>query len=392
MQHDKLITYTVPCYNSAAYMDRCIESILACSAPDIEVIIVDDGSTKDETAEKADDWARRYPDVVRAIHQENGGHGAAVMTGIQNARGLYFKVVDSDDWLDNDANLEVLETLQRFSEDEDFGGGVFNGGALAGACGEGGSCESEPPSGETLEGATHAGESCDENATEDAPLDLLVCNYVYEHVSDGTERVMGYGKQLPSGHVFSWDDIGRFDPSQYMLMHALIYRTDVLRMCGLKLPHHTFYVDVIYAYVPLPWCRRLYYLDVAPYRYLVGREDQSVNEQVMIGLRGDQLRVTRAVIDAYRLEDIENDRLRGYMVNYLAISMVASTVFCYLAGTPEDDERRKEIWAHLKERDPWAYKAVRKTFTGAWVSWPGRLGRDMTVNGYKLVRKIFKFN
>jgi hypothetical protein len=102
--------------------------------------------------------------------------------------------------------------------------------------------------------------------------------------------------------------------------------------------------------------------------------------------------VTRAVIDAYRLEDIENGKLRDCMVNYLAISMVASTVFCYLLDAPEDDEKRKEIWAHLKERDLWAYKAVRKTFTGLWVSWPGRFGRDMTVNGYKLVRKIFKFN
>jgi glycosyltransferase involved in cell wall biosynthesis len=364
---DKLITYTVPCYNSAAYMDRCIESILACGAPDIEVVIVDDGSTEDDTSEKADAWERRHPGIVRAIHQENGGHGAAVMTGIRNARGLYFKVVDSDDWLDNDANLEVLETLRRFS-DEGAPGGTPRGG------------------GEPRDGGSRG------EPQDNAPLDLLVCNYVYEHVSDGTERTMAYRKQLPAGRVFSWDDIGRFNPSQYMLMHALIYRTDVLRDCGLELPRHTFYVDVIYAYVPLPWCRRLYYLDAAPYRYLVGREDQSVNEQVMIGLRGDQLQVTRAVIDAYRLEDVESPKLRGYMVNYLAISMVASTVFCYLSGTPEDDERRKGIWAHLKERDPWAYRAVRRTFTGSWVSWPGRFGRDMTVNGYKLVRKIFKFN
>lgn len=356
-QHEKLITYTVPCYNSAEYMDRCIESILECDASDIEIIIVDDGSTEDDTAEKADEWKRQHPGTIRVIHQENGGHGAAVMTGIRNARGLYFKVVDSDDWLDNDANLEVLETLRRFSND----GSLSDG-------------------------------SCDNDLRDDAPLDLLVCNYVYEHVSDGTERVMEYSKQLPAGHVFSWEDIGRFNPSQYMLMHALIYRTDVLRACGLELPCHTFYVDVIYAYVPLPWCQRLYYIDVAPYRYLVGRDDQSVNEQVMIGLRGDQLRVNRAVIDAYHIEDIKSPKLRDYMVNYLAISMVASTVFCYLSGTPEDDEKRKEIWEHLKERDPWAYKAVRKTFTGSWVSWPGRFGRDMTVNGYKLVRKIFKFN
>ena len=64
----------------------------------MEIIIVDDGSS-DRTAEIADDYAEKYPTIVKAIHQENGGHGQAVNTGIKNATGLYFKVVDSDDWV-----------------------------------------------------------------------------------------------------------------------------------------------------------------------------------------------------------------------------------------------------------------------------------------------------
>ena len=96
---DKLITFAVPCYNSAAYMDHCVETLLQ-GGDDIEIILVDDGSTKDDTPAICDRYAQQYPDIVRAIHQENGGHGEGVNQGIRNARGVYYKVVDSDDWVD----------------------------------------------------------------------------------------------------------------------------------------------------------------------------------------------------------------------------------------------------------------------------------------------------
>ena len=107
----KTISFAVPCYNSAAYMDKCIESLLACG-DDIEIIIVDDGSTKDDTPQKADAWQEAHPGIIRAIHQENGGHGAAVNTGLAAAEGLYFKVVDSDDWLDENAMRQVMAYLR----------------------------------------------------------------------------------------------------------------------------------------------------------------------------------------------------------------------------------------------------------------------------------------
>ena len=88
----KTISFAVPCYNSAAYMDTCIESILKCG-DDIEILIVDDGSTKDDTAAKADAWQERHPGLIRAIHKENGGHGSAVNMGLANATGRYFKAV-----------------------------------------------------------------------------------------------------------------------------------------------------------------------------------------------------------------------------------------------------------------------------------------------------------
>lgn len=99
----KLLSVAIPCYNSEAYMSKCINSLLI-GGEEVEIIIVDDGSS-DRTAEIADDYAEKYPTIVKAIHQENGGHGQAVNTGIKNATGLYFKVVDSDDWVNQDATM-----------------------------------------------------------------------------------------------------------------------------------------------------------------------------------------------------------------------------------------------------------------------------------------------
>lgn len=338
----KLITYAIPCYNSAEYMDACIESILACNRPDdIEIIIVDDGSTKDNTLEKAQVWESTNPGVVRAIHQENGGHGAAVMTGIESARGTYFKVVDSDDWLDNDANVAMLDKLASFDE----------------------------------------------------PIDLMLVNYVYEHTVDNTQEVMKYTRMLPVDQLFTWDDCGHFGLTKYILMHSVIYRTQMLRDCGLTLPRHTFYVDNIFVYVPLPECKRIYYMDVDLYRYFIGREDQSVNETVMIGRIDQQLRVTRIMIDSFLLErDVKSSRLRSYMRNYLTMMMVICTVFSMMSDRPDKEQMRADIWKYLREQDHETYVKIRRSVMGVGTHLPGKAGDRVLLSAYHIAQKVFKFN
>ena len=338
----KLITYAIPCYNSAEYMDACIESILACNRPDdIEIIIVDDGSTKDNTLEKAQVWESTNPGVVRAIHQENGGHGAAVMTGLENARGLYFKVVDSDDWLDNDANVAMLDKLASFDE----------------------------------------------------PIDLMLVNYVYERTVDNTQEVMKYTRMLPVDQLFTWDDCGHFGLTKYILMHSVIYRTQMLRDCGLTLPRHTFYVDNIFVYVPLPECKRIYYMDIDLYRYFIGREDQSVNETVMIGRIDQQLRVTRIMIDSFLLErDVKSSRLRSCMRNYLTMMMVICTVFSMMSDRPDKEQMRADIWKYLREHDHETYVKIRRSVMGVGTHLPGKAGDRVLLSAYHIAQKVFKFN
>ena len=339
----KLITFAVPCYNSAAYMRHCIETLLS-AGEQAEIILVDDGSVKDETPAICDEYAAQYPTIVKAIHQENGGHGEGVNQGIRNATGLYYKVVDSDDWLDTAALKTVLAKLQTLV------------------------------------------------ARGTAP-DLMICNYVYEHVEDNTRHTVRYTNVFPENRLFSWMHVGHFRPDQNLLMHSVIYRTQVLRDCGMVLPKHTFYVDNIFVYQPLPYVKSMYYMDLDLYRYFIGRDDQSVNEKNMIKRVDQQLRVTRIMmeaVDVYALP-VTQDKLRAYMLNYFSMMMAISSIFLTLDGSPEAMEKRKQLWADLKAHDPRLYRRCRFSVAEA-CNLPGWLGCKLSIGGYRIAQKLFKFN
>lgn len=342
----KTITFGIPCYNSAEYMDHCISSIVEGSheAEDVQVVIVDDGSTKDDTFERARDWERRYPSIVKAVHQENGGHGRAVMAAIEHAGGAYFKVVDSDDWVDAEALEALLERLRSFVRYE-------------------------------------------------VQVDLVVTNYVYEHAEDGKQRTIDYGFALPKGKVIGWSQIGHFNMAQYMLMHALCYRTEVLRTCGLDLPAHTFYVDNIYAYVPLPHCETLYYLDVDLYRYFIGREDQSVNLDVQIARVDQQLRVTHIMMHAYHLyDDVPVKELRRYMIGHLTLMLSVCSVISKMSDAPDARTNLDVFWHEFQRYDMRMYNRARHGLVGTFMNFRGPVGERVTIGIYHAAQKLFKFN
>lgn len=341
----KLLSIAIPCYNSEKYMRKCVDSLLE-GGEDVEIIIVNDGSTKDRTAEIADEYAERYPSIVKAVHQKNGGHGAAVNTGIKNATGLYFKVVDSDDWVKRSAYLKVLDKLREFAGGQE-------------------------------------------------PLDMLVCNFVYEKEGEKRRKVMHYHHILPGGEIFSWEDCHHFVKGHYILMHSVIFRTGMLRECGLQLPEHTFYVDNIYVFEPLPYVKRMYYLDVNLYRYYIGREGQSVNEDIMISRIDQQIKVNKIMMDYFvekKQELLENKRLYQYMYNYLEIITTVSSVLLIRSGTKENLVKKREVWEYLKSKDRKLYGRMRHGFMGSAMNLPGRVGRGISVGGYKICQKLFKFN
>ncbi|WP_194611366.1 glycosyltransferase family 2 protein [Clostridium vitabionis] len=338
----KLLTFAVPCYNSAEYMRKCIESLLP-GGDEVEILIVDDGSQKDNTLEIAREYETKYPGICRAIHQENGGHGEAVNTGLRNAAGIFFKVVDSDDWVDPEAYREVLATLRRFVQNNET-------------------------------------------------LDMLLTNFVYEKQGARRKKVMNYHTAFPARQLCGWNDVRHFHVGQYILMHSVVYRTQMLRNSGLELPKHTFYVDNIFVYQPLPFVHTIYYLDVNFYRYFIGRSDQSVNEQIMIGRIDQQYLVTRIMLSCYDPAKIQPAKLRRYMVNYLDIMMTICSILSIRSGTEENLQKKKELWQSLRQKNLPLYLRLRCGFLGQAVNLPGKQGRKIASGGYRIAQKFYGFN
>ena len=336
---NKLITFAVPCYNSAQYMEKCIESLLR-AGEDAEIIIIDDGST-DETAAIADDYADRYPTIVVAHHQENGGHGEGVNQGIRMATGLFYKVVDSDDWLAPDALDRLMETIRRHVADHLL-------------------------------------------------PDMYVTNYVYMH-EDGPSHKMRYANVFPTEKYCNWRTIGSMRLTQYFMMHSLVYRTAVLRASGMELPKHTFYVDNLYVYAPLPFVRNIYYLDVDLYMYCIGRADQSVTEANMVKRIDQQVLVSNLMIDACDFAAIraEYPKLYRLMLHHLTMIMTISSIFLFIRGGDDSVKKHEDMWEHLRATDPEVYRKLRATVLGFITNLPGKPGRKVTVATYRVVNKLF---
>lgn len=339
---DILLTVVVPSYNSQNYLQRCINSLLPLP-DDVEIIIVNDGST-DRTQEIAEAYAKSHPDSIRVINKSNGGHGSGINTGIHHARGRYFKILDSDDWFAPDAYPVLLDELR----------GLRKG---------------------------------------DTP-DLVVANYVYEKEGKRRKAVIGYKNVLPTGRTMNWHNVGYFRADQYLLMHSLVYRTQLLRDAQLTLPEHTFYVDNLYAFIPMSKVRTIRYVDTDLYCYHIGRDDQSVNEAIMMRRIDQQLRVNRLMIDhiaALPTGELP-PRLRRYMEHYLvAVTCVSSVLLCRLGGG-ENIALKNELWAALQAADKHAYRHARRTLIGAIASSRGRVSRLATLTAYRVARFIYGFN
>lgn len=336
-----VLSVVVPAYNAEAYLARALDSLVGFG-PDVEVLVVDDGST-DGTALLAHEYVDRFPGWVRLLRKPNGGHGSAINTGLEHARGAYLKVVDADDWLDREALAEVLSTLRGF---------------VAGG----------------------------------SQVDLLVSNFVYEKVGKRTKTAVRYGGALPRGRVIGWAQTRRFAKRQYLMMHALTYRTQVLRDAGLRLPEHTFYVDNLYALVPLAQVRSLYYLDVDLYRYFIGRADQSVQEQVMLRRLDQQLRVNWLMLEHVSGTPVTCRRLRRYRRHYVEIICAVSSILLIRAGTRESLAEKDRLWSRLRAQDAELYRKVRWSVLGQISNLPGPAGRRVSVLAYRVAQRAIGFS
>ncbi len=337
----KLITFVVPCYNSQEYLQTCIHSLLPFGEEG-EILIINDGST-DETGRIADEYAVRYPAVVRVIHQKNGGHGEGINQGIAHAKGMYLKVVDSDDWL----NGEALEQFKIALQD------------------------------------------C---VKRKILPDVFITNFVYERASDGKSYVCSFAKNFPQTPC-GWESVRLFKLWKLLLMHALAYRTELLREHDVTLPKYTFYEDNVFAYLPLAYTKKLYYLNVNLYRYYIGREGQSVAVRNLIKNYEHQLRDFTCIYTAHTYAEIQAmpKGLRGYFKHALKSYMANTLYFTCGEDTPARREALKKLWQDIKAYDKGLYRFLRHSGCAALLMpLPWKLRGALAGWGYRTLCRIVK--
>lgn len=246
----KTLTILIPVYNTEKYIKRCLDSlILPEILDDIEILVVNDGG-KDSSADIVTKYAEQYPQSITFVNKENGGHGSTINVGLSQAKGKYFRVLDSDDWFNSTDFIQFVHRLKN----------------------------------------------------EDS--DLVVCDYRKEHTYNSKSEYFVY-KNLKDQQVYNFDDIdlGILE-GEYFVMATSTYRTEVLRKSGLRLLEKTFYVDMQYNVVPISEVKTFTYYHLDIYRYFIGRKEQSMNMGNFVRNQNHHKTMIKWLIEYYT--DIQN--------------------------------------------------------------------------------------
>ena len=318
----KLLTLVVPSYNVENFLRTCVERMVP-AGPELDVLIVDDGST-DGTPRIADALAAEYPDIVRVIHQENGGHGEGLNQGIREARGVYLKSVDADDRIDTESLIALLNLLR-------------------------------------------------EHAAPETWADLIINDYVYDHTDRESVFQVRYNHVFHASRVDTWETCGHFPIWKQFMIHSMAYRVALLREHHYELPKHTFYEDNLYIYQPLPWVKTVLYLPCPLYGYTVGQANQSVNPKNLLHRMGQNTEMVTRMICTWKWEEIRKlpRHLRGYMISFLSGQILNVTVMHEHANNDESRALNRGMWERIQAFDPELARRLRRHPSAAIITLPG---------------------
>lgn len=307
----KLLTIVVPVYNTEKYIKRCLDSLDNKEINDkIEVLIVSDGS-KDNSINIAREYEKKYPNTFKIIEKENGGHGSTINKGLEIATGKYFRVIDSDDWVDNYNFIKYIKELEKID------------------------------------------------------TDLVVTDYSKELIYEGISEKLVYKNLVPSKE-YNFDNFDlKLLEGEYFVMATSTYKTEVLRKSNLKLMEKTFYVDMQYNVVPVVNVNTFTYLDLDIYRYFIGRKSQSVNTASFVKNHLNHDKVTKYLVDYYNNLDKNISKIkREYIkiiINYTLFTHYS--IYCmYFTKKSEGYKLAKNFDKYLLKTSPELYKVSDVSF------------------------------
>lgn len=299
----KVLTITVPSYNVEKFLENTLNSFVDERVlNDIEVLIIDDGS-KDNTAKIGKQYEEKYPETFRVISKENGGHGSTINRGIQEATGKYFKVVDGDDWVDEDGFAELIHRLK------------------------------------------------------DCDIDYVFTNY-YE-VNDGTGEltpVTFSGIEKEKELLFE-----KIANETRISMHALVIKTEILKKNEIRLDEHCFYVDVEYILYPIPYVNSVIYFDIYVYMYRLAQVNQSVSILGYQKHMQNHIDVILHILDyinEYKKQE-NYDKLKDMYMSERIADMINNQVDIFVSFPLKDKEVKqkfKDFDQSVKQRNDYVYK------------------------------------
>ena len=307
MMENRILAIGIPSYNAAPYIDRCIPTFIHEKLVDrIEVIIVNDGS-KDNTDELAEKYRAMYPNTVRVINKENGGHGSAVNAALYSTTAKYYKVVDVDDWVDTQELIKLVDFLET--------------------------CESD-----IVSNAYHTVDMV-------TGLSADINNYNVE-----------YGKEY---HLDELDV-----KELYISIHSTTYKTKLLQEHNIHLQEKTFYLDVEYQLLPFPYVNTITFLNDFVYKYMIGNVNQSVNVENFVRRYDDHNRVVHRVVEFLKTAEM-NPYQKAYV--HTVFEKVIYTHYClgsvYDTDIARGRERSQAFDKYLKENNPELYAFVGKKYS-----------------------------
>lgn len=305
----KTLSIVIPTYNVEKYLERCLNTLVFDDTiqKDIELIIVNDGS-KDGSLKIAREYEKKYKDSIIVIDKENGGHGSTINAGLKVASGKYFRVIDSDDWVNIDDFVDYVRELKKHNED------------------------------------------------------VVLTNYSRELLYTGETILFKY-KNLEYNKTY---DLDKFDYSllglDYFFMATTTFKTEKLKKAKLMLDEKTFYVDMEFILLPFLEMKDMVYLDYDIYRYFIGRPEQSINIQSYVRNRAHHEKVLRRLLTFYGGLPKKSKR-RNYIFRIIC-QMLNSHYIIYCKAKLNSKKDIKEIRAfdkYIKENYRDLYDEVRNT-------------------------------
>lgn len=303
----KVLSFIIPSYNSAHFLDKCIGSMLCPEVlEELEIIIVNDGS-QDNTVEVAEGYVARYPGIVRLISQENKGHGGALNTGCAAATGKYIRVIDADDWVET-------ENLPQFVA-----------------------------------------------ALRDCDSDVVVTHYYTRDITTGEVKnwrcypQAGFGRNYTLAEAM--EDVKAFD--RVLTFHGITYNTRFYQEKGIRLSEHVFYEDQEFGTIPCCFAKSILPLDLFLYSYRVGDVNQSVSDANQAKRIGHTETVLKRLISEYeKLPLPETDAGRDYF-NMKAKVLLLGYINTAMLIIPDKKQGRAlgdAMMALFREKMPVAYE------------------------------------